>query len=483
MLGAIRFSAFPQIGLKSGRFGMLLWPATGGGSAVGMIPSLHNRSLTAALILPVGLAAAAFQTGFAFAQNPPAGTDRPALRGGVSPDVLQQRDQELETLQAERKKASEAEAKLREEIDAIAGDRRKLNQQLIDTAARLRATEQRIAAAEARLQPLGESESAIRASLEERRTVIAEVLAVLQRMGRRPPPALLVQPEDALQSVRSAIMLGAVLPEMREQADSLATDLAELIRVRKEIALEREALARDLAAMADEQRRLALLVEGRQKRQTAAESELEAERQRASALARQADNLKDLIAKLEQGLDSDTRSARAAARAALEGHPAPGTQADPARLGPAITFSAARGLLPLPVNGVKIRNFGDPDSLGGSEKGLAIAVRPGAQVTSPCDGLVVYAGPFRSYGQLLILNAGGGYHVLLMGMERISVDPGQFVLTGEPVAAMGSGGQIATAAATMTPSQPVLYIEFRKDGTPIDPGPWWAASDSEKVRG
>jgi septal ring factor EnvC (AmiA/AmiB activator) len=140
-------------------------------------------------------------------------------------------------------------------------------------------------------------------------------------------------------------------------------------------------------------------------------------------------------------------------------------------------------LLPLPVNGVKIRNFGDTDSMGGAEKGLAIAARPGAQVTAPCDGLVVYAGPFRSYGQLLILNAGGGYHVLLMGMERISVDPGQFVLTGEPVAAMGSGGLIAAASATITPSQPVLYIEFRKDGTPIDPGPWWATSESEKVRG
>jgi septal ring factor EnvC (AmiA/AmiB activator) len=235
--------------------------------------------------------------------------------------------------------------------------------------------------------------------------------------------------------------------------------------------------------MTDDQQRLALLVEGRQKRQIAAEGEIEAERQRASALARQADTLKDLIAKLEQGFDSDTRSARAAARAALEGRPVPGVLQDAGRLGPAITFSSARGLLPLPVNGVKIRNFGDPDSAGGAEKGLAIAARPGAQVTAPCDGLVVYSGSFRSYGQLLILNAGGGYHVLLMGMERISVDPGQFVLTGEPVAAMGSGGQIAAATATITPSQPVLYIEFRKDGTPIDPGPWWATSESEKVRG
>jgi septal ring factor EnvC (AmiA/AmiB activator) len=413
--------------------------------------------------------------------QPAVAQDRPALRGGVKEDALRQRDQEFEALQAERKKALEAEAKLREEIDAIAGDRRKLNQQLIDTAARVRTIEQRIAATEARLKPLDDSEKSIRASLDERRAVIAEVLAALQRMGRHPPPAVMVQPEDALQSVRTAIMLGAVLPEMRQQAQALATDLAELVRLRKEIAMEREALTRDLATLADDQQRLALLVEGRQKKQAVVESELEAEKQRAAALAKQADSLKDLIVKLEQGLDKETRAARAAARALLEGRAVPGTLQDPGRLAPAVTFSAARGLLPLPVNGVKIRDFGDSDGMGGSQKGLAIATRPGAQVTAPVDGLVVYAGPFRSYGQLLILNAGGGYHVLLMGMERISVDPGQFVLTGEPVATMGSGGQIAAAAAAISSSQPVLYIEFRKDGTPIDPSPWWATSD-EKVR-
>jgi septal ring factor EnvC (AmiA/AmiB activator) len=429
------------------------------------------------MALPIGLAAAAFHASPSLAQ------ERPALRGGIGQDALKQRDQEFETLQTERKKAVEAEAKLREEIDAIAGDRRKLNQQLIDTAARVRAVEQRIAATESRLKPLDESESAIRTSLDGRRAVIAEVLAALQRMGRRPPPAVLVQPEDALQSVRTAIMLGAVLPEMRQQAESLATDLAELVRLRKEIATERDALTRDLTALADDQQRLALLVEGREKKQAAAESELEGEKQRATALARQTDNLKDLIAKLEQGLDSGTRAARAAARAALEGRTVPGSLQEAGRLGPAVTFSSARGLLPLPVNGVKIRNFGDSDSMGGAEKGLAIAARAGAQVTAPCDGLVVYAGSFRSYGQLLILNAGAGYHVLLMGMERISVDPGQFVLTGEPVAAMGGGGQIAAATATIPSSQPVLYIEFRKDGTPIDPSPWWATNESEKVRG
>jgi septal ring factor EnvC (AmiA/AmiB activator) len=140
-------------------------------------------------------------------------------------------------------------------------------------------------------------------------------------------------------------------------------------------------------------------------------------------------------------------------------------------------------MLRLPANGVKVRDFGVADGAGGTEKGMSIATRPGAQVTAPCDGWVVYAGPFRSYGQLLILNAGDGYHVLLAGMERISVELGRFVLTGEPVAAMGGAPTATSAASTTGSPQPVLYVEFRKGGVSIDPTPWWSDATSEKVGG
>ena len=137
------------------------------------------------------------------------------------PTPWKQRDQDLEALRAEQKKAAEAEAKLKAEIEAIGEDRRKLNQALIDTAARIRVAETRIAAGEARRTTLADQERAIRQSLDGRRAVIAEVLAALQRIGHRPPPALMVRPEDALQSVRTAMLLGAVLPEMRAEAETL----------------------------------------------------------------------------------------------------------------------------------------------------------------------------------------------------------------------------------------------------------------------
>jgi len=417
------------------------------------------------------------------------GSFRPAraqVAAAPSTDLIRQHEQELEAARARQKSAAELQEKLKADIAAIGEDRAKLNQQLIDVAAKVRAVETRIGETEARLQPLDARESQIRASLDSRRAEISEVLAALQRAGRRAPPALLVRPEDALQSLRTAMLLGAVVPDMRARADRLIGDLSELLALRKAISDERDQLTADRGKLTTDQLQLASLVEERQRKQSAAEKDMEVERARAVTLSRQVDSLQGLIAKMELDLKSAAKAAATASLkgtpAALNGKPNLGALKDSGRLSPAIAFASAKGLFALPVNGTKLRDFGRPDGVGGIEKGISLAARPGAQVTTPCDGWVVYAGPFRSYGQLLILNAGGGYHVLIAGMERISVNIGQFVLTGEPVAVMGSTSQVASILAANA-SQPVLYIEFRKDGTPIDPGPWWAANEGEKVRG
>jgi septal ring factor EnvC (AmiA/AmiB activator) len=432
------------------------------------------------LLISAGLAGSGRLPAMAQAAAPAPQAAMPA------PDAIKQREQELEAARAQAKSAAEAQVKLKGDIAAIGQDRSKLNAQLIDVAAQVRGVEARIGDAEARLRTLDSREAQVRGSLDSRRSEIVEVLAALQRAGRRTPPALLVRPEDALQSLRTAMLLGSVVPELRSRAIRLADDLSELVALRKNIASERDHLAADRDKLRDDQTRLAAFVDERQRQQAAIEKDMEAEGARAIALSRQVDSLQGLIAKMEQDLKS---AAKAAATATLKGAPAtvdgkPNVAAfkDPARKSPAIAFASARGLFALPVNGTKIRDFGGSDGAGGVERGISLATKAGAQVTTPCDGWVVYAGPFRSYGQLLILNAGGGYHVLIAGMERISVNIGQFVLTGEPVATMGTTPQVASILATNA-SQPVLYVEFRKDGTPIDPGPWWAANEGEKVRG
>jgi murein hydrolase activator len=438
------------------------------------------------------------------AAEPAARPDKPdGAADKSSADVLKAHEQELDSLRAEQQRASEAAQKLTAENEALAEERRRLAAALIEGATRIRAAEERVTAVETRLHDLEGSEADKRKSLTGRRALIAEVLAALQRVGHHPPPAVFTGAQDALDSIRTAMFLGAVLPEMRAEMQGLMAELADLIRVRQQLAVERDKQATEVAALGVEQKRMSVLVEERQKRQAELERAIEAERQRTLGLARQADNLKDLIAKLEQSIEAMRRAEQFANRAEEAKTPpaGPGKGDEAARLVPTIAFAAAKGTLSLPATGAKIKDFGAPDNAGGSEKGVSIATRTGAQVTAPSDGWVVYAASYRSYGQLLILNVGGGYHVLLAGMERITVDLGQFVLTGEPVAVMGAGTQVASSTKTdsstapvMTSasdsasspagtSQPVLYIEFRKDGTPVDPTPWWATSNSQKVRG
>src|SRR5262245_51301203 len=266
---------------------------------------------------------------------------------------LKQRDEQLKAARDEQRKSAEAEAALKREIEQIGADRTKLNQDLIDTAARLRAVEAKVISTQERLKPLDENETSIRKSLDGRRTVIGAGLAALQRVGRQAPAALVASPRDAMQSVRTAIVLGAVLPEMRREVESLANDLSELLAVRKKIDTEREQLKTEVAALDGERARTTALVGERQKQLAEREKALEAERSRAGTLAQQVDNLKDLIARLEQGLNPATRELRDAARS--DSRPALSAFRDPGRLAPAVAFASLRGRVPIPVNGVKLK--------------------------------------------------------------------------------------------------------------------------------
>ncbi|HKU07616.1 MAG TPA: hypothetical protein VJR30_16215, partial [Bradyrhizobium sp.] len=237
----------------------------------------------------------------------------------VSADTIKQREQELEAARTEQKNAAELRQKLQAEIAAIGQDRSKLNQQLIDTATKVRAVETNITDAESRLRPLDSRETQVRASLDSRRSEIVEVLAALQRAGRRTPPALLVRPEDALQSLRTAMLLGAVVPELRGRAERLTADLGELVALRKQIATERDKLAIDRDRLQDDHIKLSALVDERQRKQAAVEKDMEAEGARAVALSKQVDSLQGLIAKMEQDLKA---AAKAAAAATMQGTPA-----------------------------------------------------------------------------------------------------------------------------------------------------------------
>ncbi len=424
---------------------------------------------------------------FSFARLPSAFADSVAPQ--VKSDDKATQEMQLRGVEDTMRASEDQRRRIEADIESIRADRARLNSALIDTTAKVQDTERQIDAGNARLATLEGSENALRRSLESRRGVIADVLAVLQRMGRSPPPAILVRPRDMTQAIRAAMLLGSVLPDLKAETVALAQDIDELAELRKSIAAENESLGQRATSLAKDKERLTALVAARQQSLADAERALGSERDRAAELARQAANLKELIARMESEV-GPAKNAAAASRAADEAAAAEvqsrasalGAK-DPARLRPALAFADAKGQVALPAAGAIVKTFGSPDAYGGAERGVSIATPPAATVASPIDGWVAFSGPYRTYGQLLIINAGGGYYMVLAGMDRINVAVGQFVLAGEPVASMGDGSTRTAAAAAIGAAQPILYIELRRDGAAIDPGPWWAKTDIEKARG
>jgi septal ring factor EnvC (AmiA/AmiB activator) len=382
---------------------------------------------------------------------------------------------ELDAVTADIAVSQDRQAQLRKEIEALDRDRASLNQALLDAGRDVQRLEGEIDKSERRLAALLADEDKLRASLASRREVLADVLAALQRMGDHPPPALLVRPEDAVSAIRSAILLGAVVPNVRSVADQLASDLTKLVALRTDQEHERDRLKADAASLLEGRTRITLLLEDKARQANTDTVALATTTATVAALSSKATDLRDLVAQLEKVKPPPTAPGQSI--------PGGGRTLGPGRLSPAVAFAGTKGHLPMPVNGRIVTAFGGNSLRGGKAQGLEVATRAGAEVLAPADGTVAYAADFRSYGPLLIINVGDGYHVVLSGMERIDVQLGQFVLAGEPVAAMASQ-RLASAGATLVgTSEPVLYIELKKDGASIDPAPWWAVSNPEKVGG
>ncbi|MBB3964371.1 septal ring factor EnvC (AmiA/AmiB activator) [Rhizobium metallidurans] len=464
-----------------------------------LILSVAVAGLAASVIGVSGRVSALAQEQPGASQPNPQATDAPAA--AVAPDpaveLEKKRDQtrtELDALSKTINLSSSKVAELQKSIEDLDKSTSSVRQALIDSAARRKSLEKKILESEKKLADLGVKEDVVRQSLRERRGVLAEVLAALQRMGRNPPPALLVTPDDALASVRSAILLGAVVPGIRKETDKLAADLGNLASLQAASAAEKAGLTTTIANSLEEERRMDLLLAENEKLSQSNTAELNAERQRAEELAGKATSLESLVASMESEISS-VREATAAARQAEENRRlltdeqraqakalADSGVPDKNRIAPAYPFGELKAKLELPVAGDMLRQFGDADGTGHEAMGITLATNPGTVVTAPADGLIVYAGAFRSYGQMIILDAGDGYHLVLSGMETMNARQGKFVFAGEPLAVMGAKRVASATALALETNRPTLYIEFRKDGKPVDSRPWWTARDTGKAR-
>lgn len=364
---------------------------------------------------------------------------------------------DLEALEAERTEALRQLAILESAGGQVAGDLEKLERDLISAAMESQRREEQAISTELKLVSLRSRLSAARTDLVEGEDALEDLMASLAISGRHRPPALLTQPKSANQAIRAAILMGEVAPEVRSKTKVLGEEITELRRLERNVLREQKTLAAADAALALKREEIVQLTTAKRAAFEDVNSDAEILRQHAESLGEKAGDLRDLILALEAAAPT---APRLKPRLALAEQARP-RQIQRASL-PRATVAQPLGVLALPATGRVVRAWGDKMPGGAKSESVAFATRSGAQVSAPISGTVEFAGPFRSYGQLLILSTSDGYHVLLWGMSSSYVTVGQSVQQGEPVARM----------ADRQSGEPELYLEVRKGGEPMDPANW-----------
>ncbi len=203
-----------------------------------------------------------------------------------------------------------ARSRSRATSQGLATERERLNSRLVETADLIKKSEGQLTTIETRLGELDEQQRILKGSLNQRNNQIAKLLSALQRMGRNPPPVLITQREDALQMVRSAMLLSAAFPELGSQAKALTARLTELVRVMTEIRTQRDQLRTEMTRLSDARTRLAGLMEEKKVTLDQRQSELKRMRTAAADISRNVNDLNDLISQARPGGEGQHRPRR-----------------------------------------------------------------------------------------------------------------------------------------------------------------------------
>ncbi len=408
-------------------------------------------------------------------------------------------EQQLKSVQQQLEESRQKQVQYAQQAEALAREIEALRADSIAAAQSAQQHEAALSALEDRLASLGVEEARKSDELKRHRAQQQQLLMALERLARNPPEALALAPGDPVDAVRSALLMGAAVPPLEAQARRLGREVAALANLRRETDAAEARHRAERVDLDKEQTRLAALIARKAVLQDEAQHGAAENGQHQLQLAAQATDLQQLIERLDterkareaeaqRRRQEQQRQAEAERRAAeqlmalQQKRPAerdnsvvvtapPPPLRDPGKPAALRPFAQARGAMLIPASGRLLRRFGENDELGMAAKGLTFETRGGAQVVAPYDGRVLFSGPFKGYGQILIIEHGDGYHSLLAGLDRVEGTVGQWVVAGEPVGTMPRGDR-----------KPHLYLELRHDGQPINPLPWLATRD-EKVSG
>lgn len=385
----------------------------------------------------------------------------------------EQNSERLDELRKQIEETSEKAQDLEKQAQLIRSEISQIQQQLIKSAAEIQATEDQIFEKESNLRELRDREVALEESLKVKNFEMASTLGAMQRLSIQKTSVVAFKPGDALDTLRTTSLLRVILPDLKNRADILQGDLSELNNVRDDITQQNIELRNELTKLVISNNDIDELLRKRVARQKNIDFSTLQEREKLRSFAENAEDLQDLIGKIEKEIALREEAAKKA-QENLRNKPA-GEASSVARTTVpmpqgSMSFASAKGNLPLPARGAINQVYNQLLSTGQRSKGITVDTRAGATVIAPHEGRVVFAGKFRSYGQLLIIAHGEGYHTLLAGMENINGIVGQWILKGEPVGQM-------SAVTNMSNSRQKLYVELREKGKPINPMPWIIAMD------
>ena len=388
--------------------------------------------------------------------------------------------QKLRDVQQQLEQGKTQQDQLTRQADQLSHELQTLRADGIRAADAVQTREATLSTLEAQLKSLAADEAQKQAMIAHDYAHETELLAALARLALNPPEVLALGPLAPEDAVRTGILLGSTVPRLQAEAQALSLQLSDLHRLRQEIERKKLAAQQERLALDKDRQRLDVLVKRKATFRDQAIQGAENTQQRLDRLSAQATDLHELI----QKLDAEPKSSDAGAQAQIAAIPRPDATVKPETVtaptpvkpgaikpGTIRPFDKARGAMVYPASGTLALRYGEIDEFGASSKGLTLITRAGAVVVAPYDGKVEFAGPFKGYGQILIIQHGDGYHSLLAGLDRIDEAAGDWLVAGEPVGAMGSSDP-----------KPRLYLELRHNGQPINPLPWLATRD-EKVSG
>lgn len=415
-----------------------------------------------------------------------AAAESPPVR--VAPTAEERaREAELRRLEDEAKRIRDRQADGERRSREAMREQERLQARMIDVARSARQAEEGLSSAERRLGELEIEMAEKRGALLARRDQMSGLLGALQRVAIFPPEAMLLLPQPPLESVRGAMLMGAALPQLQDRARDLRAELDDLQRLEALSRAEKKQFATAQARLTRERRELDRLIASSAERQRRSAAEVSESAAQLRQIAASAHDLRDLLERLaderreeerrltdearRRAAEERARRERAEAeaearreRAEIEARRAQAASAQrPPPADPRRAVAGAGARTP-PASGKIVLAYGQPGEFGAPQRGMTIQTRPEAVVVAPTGGQIVFSGNFRTYGLLLIIEHRDGYVSLLSGLGRLDVGVGRAVAGGEPLGAMGRGGD----------GPPELYFELRRHGQPINPDPWLA---------